>query len=134
MSRTKASKGSSKKGKGGKSRSRSRSHSKAKKCPGAKSKEKRSRKTTSKSKSRSGSKSRKTAKSSKGKAFSIAGLYPPIPTPFKKNGDINWKALKSNLKKWCKVGFRGIVAQGSNGEFAFMSEAERVEHIKFVRD
>lgn len=43
------------------------------------------------------------------KKLDLSGIYPPIPTPFKENGDIDEEHLKSNLERWCKIGFRGIV-------------------------
>jgi hypothetical protein len=96
-----------------------------------------------KSKSRSRSRSRSTgkrkskskskSKSSKTKTLNLAGIYPPIPTPFKDNGDLNAEKLKSNIAKWSKLGFRGFVVQGSNGEYCMLSEDERVEVIRLAR-
>ena len=37
----------------------------------------------------------------------LSGIYPPIPTPFKANEDIDWHSLKSNLDKWSAVPFKG---------------------------
>jgi 4-hydroxy-2-oxoglutarate aldolase len=67
------------------------------------------------------------------KLLDISGLYPPIPTPFKENEEIDWDKLKSNIDSWLKYDFSGLVVQGSNGEAVLMSESERVELIRFVR-
>ena len=40
----------------------------------------------------------------------LAGIYPPIPTPFKENEDINWDALKANLSKWDHIDFKGKIS------------------------
>lgn len=37
----------------------------------------------------------------------ISGIYPPIPTPFTKNGDICYEMLKENFIKWNQHGFTG---------------------------
>lgn len=41
------------------------------------------------------------------KSFDLSGIYPPIPTPFSDNEDVNWDALKRNLLKWEEIPFRG---------------------------
>lgn len=64
----------------------------------------------------------------------LAGLYPPIPTPFKPNGDVDHESLLLNLKKWsAQADFRGYVVQGSNGEYVFLDEDERVAVIATAR-
>lgn len=65
--------------------------------------------------------------------FDLSGVYPPITTPFHENEDIAYDQLQKNVKKWNAVPFRGLVIQGSNGEFASLSEDERVEVVKFVK-
>ena len=40
-------------------------------------------------------------------AIDLSGIYPPIPTPFDKNENIDWKSLGFNLKKWDKIPFKG---------------------------
>lgn len=37
----------------------------------------------------------------------VSGIFPPIPTPFKENEDIDYEKLKENLDKWNKVPFAG---------------------------
>lgn len=63
----------------------------------------------------------------------LAGIYPPIPTPFDGNENIDWLALKDNMDKWNKLPFKGYVVQGSNGEYAYMSEEERVLLVARVK-
>lgn len=63
----------------------------------------------------------------------LEGLFPPIPTPFTAEEEIDYDALKKNIAKWNAFDFAGLVVQGSNGEAVYMSEAERVELVRFVR-
>ena len=39
----------------------------------------------------------------------LSGIYPPIPTSFNENEDIDFEKLKSNLAKWNKMPFAGKV-------------------------
>jgi dihydrodipicolinate synthase/N-acetylneuraminate lyase len=66
----------------------------------------------------------------------IDGIYPPICTPFlpMKNEPISWKHLESNLKIWEKIPFKGYVVHGSNGEYPFLTNQERVDLVKAVRE
>jgi len=62
----------------------------------------------------------------------IKGIFAPIPTPFK-NDEIDYDAMKYNLKKWNATPLTGVVVLGSNGEFAYLSHEEKVKLVKFVR-
>ncbi|XP_062311700.1 4-hydroxy-2-oxoglutarate aldolase, mitochondrial, partial [Osmerus eperlanus] len=63
----------------------------------------------------------------------IGGIYPPIATPFSANEDVDYDKLGENLKKYAKIPFKGLVVQGSNGEYPFLTEEERVEVVRRVR-
>ncbi|XP_066514241.1 4-hydroxy-2-oxoglutarate aldolase, mitochondrial-like [Hoplias malabaricus] len=63
----------------------------------------------------------------------ISGIYPPIATPFTQEGDIDYKSLDENIWKYASIPFRGLVVQGSNGEFPYMTAEERVEVVRRVR-
>lgn len=56
----------------------------------------------------------------------LAGVLPPIPTPFDRSGELALDRLRSNLDYWNKTGVAGYVVLGSNGEFPFLSEAEKL--------
>jgi len=64
----------------------------------------------------------------------ISGVYPPIPTPFYATGDIDYDSLRANLAKWNQYDLRGIVVMGSNGEVVYLSQDEKVQVVKTVRD
>jgi hypothetical protein len=42
------------------------------------------------------------------KSLDLTGIYPPIPTPFNKDGSIAYDKLKGNFQVWEKLPFRGI--------------------------
>lgn len=43
------------------------------------------------------------------KSLDLSGIYPPIPTPFGDNEDIQWAELKTNLSKWENIPFKGML-------------------------
>jgi len=64
----------------------------------------------------------------------IRGIFPPICTPFTKSGDIDYKSLQHNLSKLSSTKIAGLVVNGSNGEFAQLSEKERVDLVGKARE
>lgn len=66
-------------------------------------------------------------------AISMAGVFPPIPTPFDANGEINYTALKSNMERWNRFPLAGYVVLGSNGEMPYLSEAEKLAYFEAIR-
>jgi len=63
----------------------------------------------------------------------LRGVFPPIPTPFDAEGDIDRDALKRNLTWWNDQAFSGYVVLGSNGEAAHLVESEKLALIAAVR-
>jgi 4-hydroxy-2-oxoglutarate aldolase len=57
--------------------------------------------------------------------ISLHGVFPPIPTAFDAQGEVDCEALTANLERWNAYGLAGYVVTGSNGEAAFLSEEER---------
>jgi len=66
-------------------------------------------------------------------AISMAGIFPPIPTPFDAGGEINYPALASNFERWNGFPLAGYVVLGSNGEMPYLSEAEKLAYFEAVR-
>ncbi|MEA1978076.1 MAG: dihydrodipicolinate synthase family protein [Chloroflexota bacterium] len=66
--------------------------------------------------------------------FNLAGIYPPISTPFTDQGEIAFDHLSANLSRWNKLPLDGYVVGGSNGEFVSQSFEERVAVVKAVRE
>ncbi|KAG7235974.1 hypothetical protein INR49_001692 [Caranx melampygus] len=63
----------------------------------------------------------------------LSGIYPPIATPFTATEDVDYRRLEENLQKYAKIPFKGLVVQGSNGEYPYLTEEERVEVVRAVR-
>ena len=65
--------------------------------------------------------------------LSLAGIFPPIPTPFKDDLQIDYDHLQSNLNRWNQEPLTGYVVCGSNGEYTYLTLDERVELIRAAR-
>ena len=61
----------------------------------------------------------------------LKGIFPPIPTPFV-DGQVACDKLAENIARWNATGLKGYVAFGSNGEYVYLSEAEKLEVVKTV--
>ena len=57
--------------------------------------------------------------------ISLRGVFPPIPTPFDAQGEVDCGALTANLERWNAYGLAGYVVVGSNGEAAFLTVEEK---------
>lgn len=57
----------------------------------------------------------------------LAGIYPPIPTPFDQEGGIDFRALRENLEIWSSHPLGGVVMPGSNSEIAHLRHHEKVD-------
>jgi len=62
--------------------------------------------------------------------LSLDGVFPPIPTPFNTDGDIDLDRLRDNLDRWNEQPLSGYVVGGSNGEFVSLTPDERVEVVQ----
>ncbi len=65
--------------------------------------------------------------------ISMAGIFPPIPTPFDAAGELDLKALVANLERWNRYPLAGYVVLGTNGEFPYLSEAEKLTYFETAR-
>ncbi len=63
----------------------------------------------------------------------IEGVFPPVTTPFDDNGCIVYSHLAENIKKWNQTDISGYLILGSNSEFIFLSEEEKLEIVKTAR-
>lgn len=61
------------------------------------------------------------------------GIYTPIVTPFDENEEINYDYLGHNLDKWGQTQLDGIVVMGSNGEFVYLNEQEKLDVVRYVK-
>lgn len=74
------------------------------------------------------------AATSGAKQLDLAGVFPPIPTPFLTDESIAYDHLASNVEAWNKIPFRGLVVEGSNGEYVYLTPKERVDLVQRVRE
>lgn len=66
-------------------------------------------------------------------SLSLAGIFPPMPTPFKENGDLDIDHLQANLARLNQEPLAGYVMGGSNGEFTSLTIQERLEVVGAAR-
>lgn len=60
----------------------------------------------------------------------ISGVYPPVPTAFDEGGELALDRYQQNIRNLCDAGVNGAVLLGSNGEYPFLSETEKLDVIK----
>ena len=64
----------------------------------------------------------------------LHGIFPPITTPFYSDGSVYFKKLESNVERYSRTPVAGIVALGSTGEAIMLSDQERRDVLKTVRE
>jgi 4-hydroxy-2-oxoglutarate aldolase len=65
---------------------------------------------------------------------SLAGIIPPVVTPFAANGDLALDQLQANLTRLNDEPLAGYVLGGSNGEFSSLTIEERVQVVAAARE
>jgi len=63
----------------------------------------------------------------------LAGILPPLTTPFDERGEVDFNALVRNLERYNETALAGYVALGSNGEAVHLTAAERRRVIETIR-
>ncbi|MGH7472793.1 MAG: dihydrodipicolinate synthase family protein, partial [Candidatus Methylomirabilales bacterium] len=64
----------------------------------------------------------------------IRGVIPPVITPFTESGEVDHAALVSNLARWNRTTLAGYLILGSNSEFVYLSEEEKVRILEVTRE
>ncbi len=64
----------------------------------------------------------------------VEGVFPPVTTPFDDNGCIVHGHLAENIKRWNETDISGYLILGSNSEFVFLDEEEKLEVVKTARE
>lgn len=62
----------------------------------------------------------------------LSGVFPPMVTPFKENGDVDYQAFTENIEKWNHTGLSGYLVLGSNSETCYLSMEEKEELIRLT--
>jgi 4-hydroxy-2-oxoglutarate aldolase len=63
----------------------------------------------------------------------LAGILPPVVTPFRADGGVDLAAFEANLESYSSFDLGGYLVLGSNGEAAALDEAEKVSLIRSAR-
>ncbi len=63
----------------------------------------------------------------------IEGVFPPVTTPFDDNGCIAYNHLSENIQRWNETDISGYLILGSNSEYVFLSEEEKLRIVKTSR-
>ncbi|MQB07236.1 4-hydroxy-tetrahydrodipicolinate synthase [Agrobacterium tumefaciens] len=64
----------------------------------------------------------------------LSGVMPALITPFDVNGKVDFKAYEKHLTALRSAGVTGWVPMGSTGEYSALSNDERLDVLKFVKD
>ena len=64
--------------------------------------------------------------------FPIKGVMPPMITPFKEDGEVDYEAFQFNLEKWNNKGLTGFLVAGSNSETPYLDETEKLKLIELT--
>lgn len=64
----------------------------------------------------------------------ISGIIPALPTPFDKNGDVDFGSLGRLIEFTLSKGVSGFYVTGSTGEAFLLSDEERRQVLKFVAE
>jgi len=64
---------------------------------------------------------------------SLRGVFTPIVTSFDGAGNVAHDKMELNLDKWNQTGLHGYVVLGSNGEWVYLNEQEKVDVLKTAR-
>lgn len=57
----------------------------------------------------------------------------PSPTPFRTDDRIDFAAIETNVDRWLQTPLTGFVLNSENGEEAFLSEDERLQVVRCVK-
>lgn len=64
----------------------------------------------------------------------LSGVMPALITPFDANGKVDFNAYEKHLTALRAAGVTGWVPMGSTGEYSALSNDERLDVLKFVKD
>ncbi len=66
--------------------------------------------------------------------LSLSGIFPPLPTSFDKDENLNTEKIKYNIRCLSHYDLSGYLILGSNGEQVMLSEAEKAEAVAAARE
>ena len=63
----------------------------------------------------------------------LAGILPPLVTPFRADGGVDLAAFEANLESYSSFDLGGYLVLGSNGEAAALEEEEKLSLVRSAR-
>jgi len=66
-------------------------------------------------------------------AISLRGVFTPIVTSFDEEGQVAHDRMAANLERWNQTALQGYIVLGSNGEWVFLNEQERLDVLRTAR-
>lgn len=60
------------------------------------------------------------------------GVIPPMITPFKAGGEVDYDKFEKNMNKWNEAALCGYLVLGSNSETAYLSESEKLKLVELT--
>jgi 4-hydroxy-2-oxoglutarate aldolase len=63
----------------------------------------------------------------------LAGILPPVVTPFRADGGLDLAAFEANLESYSSFDLGGYLVLGSNGEAAALEEEEKLSLVRSAR-
>jgi len=66
--------------------------------------------------------------------FEIKGVLPPMITPFKEDGSVDYELFVANIKRWNDTGMAGYLVLGSNSETPYLTEEEKLELVRLTAE
>jgi len=63
----------------------------------------------------------------------LKGIFPPVVTPFDREGAIDEGMFRENVEKLSGVGLGGVLVAGSSGEAPYLTETERMRLVQVAR-
>ena len=63
----------------------------------------------------------------------LAGILPPLVTPFRADGGVDLAAFEANIESYSPVDLGGYLVLGSNGEAAALEEEEKLALVRAAR-
>jgi 4-hydroxy-2-oxoglutarate aldolase len=64
----------------------------------------------------------------------LAGVFPPVPTPFAADESVDAAALQHNIRHMLRAPLRGVVVLGSNGEAPLVGDADSEAVVAAARE
>jgi 4-hydroxy-2-oxoglutarate aldolase len=69
---------------------------------------------------------------SKERSLKISGVLPPMITPFKKHGEVDYDAFEHNMERWNAAPLGGYLVLGSNSETPLLTPEEKLRLIRMT--